>query len=537
MKKRSTYTNFSLNTKIFEKEKLSVAEIETESVIALTSGRALARNTVWNLIGQGAPLLVALFAIPLLIKGLGTARFGVLTLAWAVVGYFSLFDLGLGRAVTKLVAEKLGADQVEDIPRLIWTALALMGVLGIIGALVAPSISPWLVHDILKIPQELQDETLSAFYLLALSIPVVIIATGLRGVLEAHQRFDLANMVRIPLGMFTFMGPLIVLPFSNSLFPVVAVLVAGRILTCGVFLVICLHLVPALRHNIRPQRSMIQPLISFGSWMTVTNIVGPLMVYLDRFLIGALISITAVAYYVTPYEVVTKLWLISGALVGVLFPAFSTTLAQDRARTARLFGRGVDYIFLALFPLLLIIVTLAHEGMTLWLGVEFADNSAFVLQWLAVGVFINSIAQIPFALVQGAGRPDLTAKMHLIELPFYLLTLWWLLGVFGIKGAAVAWVVRVGIDTLILFVMVRCLLPNTKALMWNSLLRIIIAVCIFIMAGYITGLFLKGMFLIGVLTVFIVVAWLWLLGPEERELVKDFFRLRVTKRKIKRKNV
>lgn len=509
---------------MIEKEKLSVPVIETESAITLTSGRALARNTVWNLIGQGAPLLVAFFAIPLLIKGLGTPRFGVLTLAWAVVGYFSLFDLGLGRALTKLVAEKLGAEQAEDIPRLICTALALMGVLGIIGALVAASVSPWLVHNILKIPQTLQDETLKAFYLLALSIPVVISAIGFRGVLEAHQRFDLTNMVRIPLGMFTFLGPLIVLPFSNSLFPVVAVLVAGRILTCGVFLVLCLRVVPVLSHNIRPHRKMVRPLISFGSWMTVTNIVGPLMVYMDRFLIGAFISVAAVAYYATPYEVVTKLWLISGALVGVLFPAFSTTLAQDQIRTARLFDRGINYTFLALFPMTIIIVTMAHEGITLWLGVEFADNSSFVLQWLAVGVFINSIAQIPFALVQGAGRPDLTAKMHLIELPFYLLTLWWLLGVHGIKGAAIAWVARVVIDTLILFLMVMWLLPNTRVLIRNNLLRIIVAVCIFIMGGYTVGLFIKGMFLVGTLTVFIAVTWLWLLVPEERELPKDFLR-------------
>jgi len=515
----------------------SLVNAVPNSASSLTSGRVLVRNTIWNLIGQGAPLLVALFAIPLLIKGLGTARFGVLTLAWAVVGYFSLFDLGLGRALTKLVAEKLGAEQAEDIPRLICTALTLMGILGIIGALVAASISPWLVHSTLKIPQALQDETLSAFYLLSLSIPVVIIAIGLRGVLEAHQRFDLTNIVRIPLGMFTFLGPLIVLPFSNSLFPVVAVLVAVRFLTCGVFLVLCLRQVPALRHNIRPQRNMVWPLISFGSWMTVTNIVGPVMVYMDRFLIGALISVTAVAYYTTPYEVITKLGLITGALVGVLFPAFSTTLAQDRARTARLLGRGINYTFLVLFPLSLIIVTMAHEGLSLWLGPEFADNGTFVLQWLAVGVFVNSLAKVPSALVQGAGRPDLTAKMHVVELPIYVMTLWWLLGAYGIKGAAVAWVIRVGLDTLILFAMAQWLLSDARALIWNSLLRIIMAVCIFIVAGYTVGLFMKGVFLVGTLITFIVVAWFWLLASEERKLLKDFFRLRMTKREIKRKNI
>ncbi len=492
----------------------------------LTQGSLLARNTIWNLVGQGAPLFVALFAIPLLIRGLGTARFGVLAIVWAVVGYFSLFDLGMGRAVTKLVAEKLGARQEKDIPGLIWTGMVLMGILGIIGALVAASISPLLVNDILKISQALQFESLKSFYLLALSIPIVISANGLRGVLEAHQRFDLANKVRIPLGIFTFLGPLIVLPFSNNLFPVVAVLVAIRFLAWGVNFLLCLHLIPALRHDIRLQRTMIRPLISFGSWMTVTNIVGPLMVYMDRFFIGALISVTAVAYYATPYEVITKLGFIPAALVGVLFPAFSTTMIQDQARTARLLGRGINYIFLALFPLTLIIVTGAHEGMVLWLGAEFADNSVFVLQWLAVGVFVNSLARVPSALVQGAGRPDLTAKMHLIELPFYLFTLWLLLGIYGIKGAAIAWVVRVGIDILILFAIVQWLLPNTRVLIWNNLLRIIMAVCIFIIAGYTVGLFIKGMFLVGTLTVFIVVTWRWLLDAEDHRLVKRLLHFR-----------
>ncbi len=63
----------------------------------LTGSRRLARNVLWNLLGTGAPLLMALVAIPMLIEGLGTARFGVLTLAWTVVGYFSLVSLELGR--------------------------------------------------------------------------------------------------------------------------------------------------------------------------------------------------------------------------------------------------------------------------------------------------------------------------------------------------------------------------------------------------------------------------------------------------------
>src|SRR3982075_2269289 len=112
----------------------------------LTASRLLARNVVWNLIGNGAPMFVAVFSIPILIGGLGKERFGVLALAWALIGYASLFDLGLGRALTQLVARKLGDGEDREVPTLVWTSLLLMLLLGELGAAVVDFLSPWLVH-------------------------------------------------------------------------------------------------------------------------------------------------------------------------------------------------------------------------------------------------------------------------------------------------------------------------------------------------------------------------------------------------------
>lgn len=487
----------------------------------LTSGKLLAKNTLWNLVGQGVPLIAAVFAIPLLIEGLGVDRFGVLTLAWMVIGYFSLFDFGIGRALTKVVAEKLGGGHTEDIPAIAWTALLLMLLLGVVGAVVVASLSPWLVHSVLKIPVVLQQETLNTFYLLALSIPIVISTAGLRGILEAYQRFGLVNVIRVPMGLFMFIGPLLVLPFSKSLFWVVVVLVAGRLVAGFVHFVFCLRVSPGLKDGVTVRGELMGLLFRFGGWMTVTNIVGPLMVYLDRFLIGAMISTTAVAYYATPYELVTKLSLIPGALVGVLFPAFAASFVQDRNRTVLLFGRGVKYVFLSLFPIILLIVTLSHEGLNLWLGAEFAQNSTRVLQWLAVGVFFNSLAQIPFALVQGAGRPDLTSKLHLIELPFYLLAVWWLVNSYGIEGAAIAWVVRVAVDALLLFALVKRVLPSSAAIIRRMSLTVGVALITLALAALPAGIVIKGLFLLLVLTAFALVAWFLILNPEERVLVQN----------------
>src|SRR2546430_10236395 len=81
----------------------------------LTSGRLLAKNTVWNLLGSGAPMIVAVFCLPILIKRLGTGRFGGLTLARALVGYARLFYLGVGRALTQMGGRELGAGGEREI--------------------------------------------------------------------------------------------------------------------------------------------------------------------------------------------------------------------------------------------------------------------------------------------------------------------------------------------------------------------------------------------------------------------------------------
>src|SRR5690349_6872966 len=253
---------------------------------------------------------VAVFSIPILIHELGKERFGILTLAWALIGYANLFDLGLGRALTQLVAQKLGAGEEREIPRLAWTSLLLMVILGFVGAAAVLLISPWLVHSALNVPNALEPEMLQAFRLLGLSIPFAITTAGLRGLLEAHQRFGLINSLRIPMGVFTFAGPLLVLPFSKSLVPVVGTLVVARTIVWAVHLLFCLQVMPGLRNGINLQRTAVSPLLRFGGWITIANIVNPIMVSMDRFLIGAALPVSMVGYYTAPFEAVTKLWMI-----------------------------------------------------------------------------------------------------------------------------------------------------------------------------------------------------------------------------------
>lgn len=431
----------------------------------------LTRSVLLNFVGFGVPVIAAVVAMPFIVRGLGVNRFGVLTLAWAIVGYFGLFDLGLGRALTQLISRKTAAGEFQDMPAAIWTALTMMLALGIAGGAFLGAGSHWIAFHVLRAPLEVREESVSAFHLLSFAIPFVTISAGLQGVLEANQRFDLVNSVRLPAGLYTYLAPMCATFFSGSLPLVAALLLIGRILASAALLAQCLHLHPELRRRFAFHRSMVAPLLGFGGWMTVTNLVGPVMVYMDRFIIGAALSVAAVTYYVTPYEVVTKLLLVPGAMIGVLFPVFASTLHASRSDASRLFLRATKYLVCILYPITLVIVAFSKELLHVWLGSDFARQSTPVLQVLAIGVLINSLAYVPFSVVQGAGRTDWTATLHLVELPLYLVAVWVLMHSWGIVGVAVAWTVRVALDAVVLFRIASRLVSPDRTQVWRLFSR------------------------------------------------------------------
>jgi O-antigen/teichoic acid export membrane protein len=418
-------------------------------------GQFLKRNAVYSLAGQGLPIIVAVVTIPLLIQGLGTERFGVLTLVWIVIGYFSLFDFGVGRALTKLTAEKLGHDRENEIPTLFYTALSLMGGLGMIAAVGLLCFDNWLVRRILSIPLVLQEETIRALSVMAIGIPIVIISIGLRGVLEAYQRFRLISIVRFSLGLLTYLGPIAVLNFSNNLVPIVSIIVFGRFCALLVYFYFNLRTIPFKQLRPEINISQIRPLLSFGSWLTVSNIISPLMIYMDRIFIGIFLSMTAVTYYVTPFEVVNKLLFIPSAISAVFFPLLSTVLVNNPDNAIRIYRRGICYVAVLIFPITLILILYGDYILQLWLGKEFVINSSMVLRIMAIGLFLNSIAFLPSAFIQANGRPDITAKLHLVELPLYLFLLFVFLKLWGINGAAFAWTIRVSVDLFFLLLITQ----------------------------------------------------------------------------------
>jgi O-antigen/teichoic acid export membrane protein len=487
------------------------------------TGKSIAKNTLFNLLGYGVPLLFAIVIIPFLVKGLGDERFGILNLAWIVIGYFSFFDFGIGRGLTKVISEKIGLNRREEIPDIFWTSFFLMlTVSSIVAVLISLNMAS--IVDLFKISSDLKTEALLIFYALAFAIPVVSTTAGLRGVLEAYQKFRNINYIRIFLGVFTFLGPLLVLAVIDSLFWIVILMVIVRIFVWILYLLQCFKINVHIKNKVRFNYDSFRPVIKFSIWITLANIVGPIIAYSDRFLIGALVSAVAITYYATPYQVITKLLLIPGSFITVLFPIFSSSSSTNPELTKKLFVKSAKTVFVIIYPAVFIILTFAFELMDIWLGSSFAENSTLVLQFLSIGILMNSISVVPNYFFQGTGKPKVPTLINLIELPFYIVAMLISINNFGIIGAAFTYMVAAAIDAFIMYIMVYKIASLKFWSKYTPVLVLFILIS-FVIPFLFLAFYLKIVFALVVISVFIPIVWNYLLSSEDKVLIVSKLKL------------
>lgn len=405
------------------------------------------RNTFYNLFGTLLPTIVTLLTVPIYLRLIGVDRYGILVIAWVILGYFGVFDLGLGRATAQRIASMKHAEPSKR-AEVFWTALALNTVFGVIGGLFLWPVATYYFTNYLHVPKQLQLEILAAVPWLVFAMPVSTVSGVLSGSLQGRERFLALNVCSVLESTLSQLFPLAVvwLHGPNIAWLVPATLL-GRVLVFLIMFVQCyLHL--PLTKVVTMNRNLLVPLFRFGGWVTVTSFIGPLLSTFDRFIIGSIAGPKAVTYYTVPFSIISRVSTIPGSLANTLFPRFSATSEEERLR---LMKEAIQVLSVIMTPLIIIGILIMEPFLTWWVGQDVAKNSAFIGEILAIGFWFNGLATIPFARLQAEERPDLIAKCHLAEILPYLAFMAIALHTWGVLGAAFGWSLRATVDAILLF--------------------------------------------------------------------------------------
>lgn len=416
------------------------------------------RHTIWNLIGNGAPLAVGIFFIPYTLSQLGNEAFGVLTLMWALIGYFSLFDLGVGRALVLEVAGLLKADKPHEVSHAFFIGMLLTALTGLLGGICIFLIAPVLASSWLNIIPALQRDAQIAFQIVGLGIIFTTLTSGMRGTQEALGEFRVANLNKVFLGSAMFLMPALSIWIHGPHLDWIAIyLVLARAL---VLMMNCIQLKHLLfvRPDFGKSIRFLKSIMSFGGWVSISSLVSPLMVYGDRFFVSALLGPAVLPVYAISQEGLQRLLIFPNSFTNALLPkivGLNAEQLKDR------YDKNVKRITWFMLLVCASACAVAYPGLSIWISLDFARSAMPIVAILSVGIWLNSIASIPYTFIHGIGNAKITAYFHLAELIIYFIGLYWLVKEFGLIGAAIAWTLRVGIDLVLLRTAVkRCFVPQ-----------------------------------------------------------------------------
>ena len=413
---------------------------------------SIRKNVVFNLAGAVVPLVVGAVSVPYLLAHLGVERFGILTLIWTIIGYFSLFDLGLGRAITQQVSQLLGAGRHEEIRTVVAIGLFLTLLTGVGGAVLLAGFSGSLARSGFGVSAPHVDETSRCLLVAALGVPLATVSAGLRGALEAYNKFFVVNVAKAGFGVAVFMLPAVAIYlWGNSLLVVTVCLVAARLGLTLAYLVMIRRLPYHLHPTARIRGRDVLRIFTFGLWMGASNLVSAVLVYADRFVIAKLLGAAVVAFYTVPFEIIIRLLIVPGAIGASLLPRLSTEFSESFASAMKLLKRATRSTALIMAGLTSVSAALAYPVMSYFISPGFAMNAIAVTVLLCIGVFFNGVANIPYNALHALGAVKSTGTLHLCELIVYLPVLYLLVKSFGITGAAAAWALRTGVDCVIQF--------------------------------------------------------------------------------------
>jgi O-antigen/teichoic acid export membrane protein len=500
--------------------------------ISSVSGRLLAKNTSWNLLGKIIPVALGFITIPFIVRELGVEQFGLLSLAWLILGYFSLFDIGMGQAMTKFVSQGLAESRHDYLAQLIWTALVAGVIIGFFGTVSVALAVPLMVGSVLAISEELISVAKNSLLLLSIAVPLAVTMSTLRGTIEGAQRFDLVNAVKIPYSSLLFLMPAVLLKLGHGLEHIILFLVILQAVAACAYFILCSRLFSLFGHLRFASTQPVFALLRFGGWVSGANIAFSLLGNIEIFFIGAFLTVEAVGFYAPVAALAARFLIIPESLTSLL-PTFSALTGQ-KERAANYYRRISKHILFGMGAVLILFALLAEPILHIWLGSEFANISATALQFLALGTLGYSISVVTNGLINGFGRPDILAKFRFAQLPIYGVALWYGIVSFGIAGAACVWMIRAFLDAIIVFIVSSKLLHlRLEHMIRNGIGRatytlVLGGILLWLATQHVSGGMYVGTLLAGAIA-FIIVWRYYILDLAELTFVRSFWKVPMQK--------
>jgi len=396
----------------------------------------LARNAWSNLLGAAIPALVMLATVPMVVKGLGDASYGVYSLVTAIVGYFAVIDINVTAGSVKYIAEHNARKDEEGVYETLSFGLATYAIIGVLGALGLLLGAQWFVTSVFSVPAALIPEAIATLRLAALGFLLGQVQSYLNSVPQSLMRYDISARVEMVFGTLVPIATVGVLLLGYGLFEVVLLRVIASSIHCTILWRAVKRLLPGF-HLRWPGARARGALLGFSAYSFLSRFATLSYAHADKLIIGALVGVTGLAYFTVAATLANRVLSLTFRLSGVFFPAASAMAAQgELARLDRAYLKATRYVVFLNAAILVLVAVFAHQILRYWMNEDFARNGALVLAVMALSQFVDSLTSLPSLVNDGMGHPRVSGLFAVTRALAGLAIVWFGVAGWGIDGAA-----------------------------------------------------------------------------------------------------
>lgn len=398
---------------------------------------SLLENSSWNTAAYIVYTILMVISAPVYLHFLGIKQYGIYVLLNSVIAPMGMFNMGMGQAAVKYIAECLALNKVEEAEGYLQSTFLSTAVIGVAGTVVVIAVARILTARVFAIgPADQQIATagvpwVAATWLMTqLSLQFTAVPTALQKYNIVSMGSTVCNSAGLGLGLF-------VLWQGGNLLTMLQVRAAWALLTVLVWCWIAKAVFPSLGVRFRVTWSKLVTCFRFGIWQTVGAAGGMVAGNADKAILGMYISDAAVGFFAIPITIVQVAYALVFKAADVLLPAISkidSEMGRDRALWSTL---RVSWLLSLLTTAMMgCFVVLSRDILRLYVGAQTAGSchQVLVITALAAIAGAGSVAITQYLL--GIGDTRWTAVISIVTAVITLAGSVLLVPRFGLDGAA-----------------------------------------------------------------------------------------------------
>lgn len=357
-------------------------------------------------------------AYPIYLHFLGYEKYGVWLVLATVLSFAQLGNLGIGRAVTKLVAEEHGQGNIEGVQQYVMTAIVILIVAGALILILILTFKAQIA-GVFKLTRDNARMVLWLLpYIGCLSVYVLVVQ-ALNATLSGLGRMDLAN-------------------WTQSSGRIVAVATAGSLLYKGhgieslligntlsyVFIHVASLIFIWRTARIRFVRignlssRCCKRLLSFGLGLFGGSLMNMLLSPFNKLMLSRYADVSVIPVYEIAHNGSMQIRALIEAGLRALMPEVSriganlTSYAKERI--AQIYRRAMKLVFLFGVPMYGGLLILLTPLLKLWLRQRFVEGFPGVFRIMLVGTFLSLLGVPAYYTLLGLGIVRCAVTAHII---------------------------------------------------------------------------------------------------------------------------